>query len=79
MTVWQGAHVSVEGDSLKIGGVEIWRHKWRTTGEHLNHPYPSYRNQIHLYEICEVPDVGRSIRFAVCKLSNGVYGFYVPE
>jgi len=80
MTVWKDVHVGIESDGLRIDGVEIWRHKWHSTGEpQLNLPHPSYRNQIHRYDICEIMDVGRSIRFAVSEVSNGVYGFYVQE
>jgi hypothetical protein len=80
MTVWRVVHVGFEGDSLKIGGLEVWKNEWRSTGEpHLNLPHPSYPNQIDRYAIYEIGDAGHSVRFATSELSNGVWGFYVPE
>jgi hypothetical protein len=80
MTVWRDVHVGFEDDGLEIGGVEVWKHKWRATGEpHLNLPHPSYPNQTHPYRIYEIGDAGHSVRFAAGELSNGVWGFYVPE
>jgi hypothetical protein len=80
MTVWRDVHVGVENDGLRIGGIDVWRHKWRSTGEpDLNLPHPSYLNQTHGYVIYEVEDSGHSVRFAAGELSNGVWGFYIPE
>lgn len=80
MTVWQSVHVGIEGDSLEIGGLEVWRHKWRSTGEpHIDLPHPSYRNQTHQFNTYEIGDAGHLVRFAACELSNNVWGFYVPE
>jgi hypothetical protein len=80
MAVWRDVHVGFEGDDLKIGGVAVWRHKWRSTSEpHLSLPHPSYRNQTHRYDIYEIEDAEHSIRFATGELSNGVWGFYIPE
>lgn len=77
---WRDVHVGFEGDGLRIDGVEVWRHKWRPTGEHhLNLPHPSYRNQTHRYDIYIVEDAGHSVRFAAGELSNGVWGFYIQE
>ena len=80
MTVWRVVHVGFEDDNLKIGGLEVWKHEWRSTGEpYLNLPHPSYPNQIDRYTIYEIGDAGNSVRFATSELSNGVWGFYVPE
>jgi hypothetical protein len=80
MTVWRDVHVGIERDSLKIGGIEVWKHKWRSTGElPLDLPHPSHPNQTHQYDIYEIEDAGNSVRFATSELSNGVWGFYIPE
>ena len=80
MAVWRCVHVGIEGDGLKLGGLEVWKHNWRSTGEpHLNLPHPSYRNQTHRFHIYEIEDAGYSVHFAASELSNGVWGFYVPE
>jgi hypothetical protein len=80
MTIWRDVHVGIEGDGLEIGGLEVWKHKWRSTNEPpLDLPHPSYRNQTHRYWIYEIGDSGHPVRFATGELSNGVWGFYVPE
>jgi hypothetical protein len=80
MTAWRDVHVGFERDGLKIGGLEVWKHKWRSTGEPiLNLPHPAYKWQTHRYNVYEIGDAGHSVRFAAGELSNGVYGFYVPE
>jgi hypothetical protein len=80
VTAWREVHIGIEGDGLQIGGIAIWEHKWRSTGEPgVDLPHPSHSHQIHRYSVCEIGDAGKSIRFATTELSNGVWGFYVPE
>jgi hypothetical protein len=33
MNGWRYAHIGVEGDDLRLGGIEVWQQKWRRTGE----------------------------------------------
>jgi hypothetical protein len=67
------------GDGLKIGGLEVWRHAWRSAGiEPLNLPHPSYPSQTHRYIIYDIGDERVAVRFAAAELSKGVWGFYVP-
>jgi hypothetical protein len=40
--------------------------------------HPTYPNQTHQYDIYEIGDAERPVRFAAGELSNGVWGFYVP-
>ena len=52
----------------------------RSTGlprERLSHP--AYPKQMHEYDIYEIGDTAYPTRFAACELSNGVWGFYVPD
>jgi hypothetical protein len=80
MTLWRDVHVGFEGDALTIGGLKVWAHKWRSTGEpHVDLPHPSYRHQIHSYKIYEIGEAEPPVRFAAAELSNSVWGFYVPE
>jgi hypothetical protein len=79
MTVWRNGQIGVERDGLKIRGLEVWKHKWRSTGEPpLDLPHTSYPNQTHPYGIYEIEDGGHSFRFAAGELSNGVC-FCIPE
>ena len=78
MSIWRAAHVGLEGDGLTIDGVEIWKQTWHSAGEApLSLPHPSHPNQRHRFEIYQVGDAQRPIRFAAGELSNGVWGFYV--
>jgi hypothetical protein len=80
MTIWHEIHIGFEGDELTIDGLKVWSHKWRATGKpHLELPHPSYPNQIHQYVIYEIGDAEHPVRFAAGELSNGVWGFYVPD
>ena len=79
MTIWRDVHVGIERDGLKIAGIEVWKHKWRSTSEPpLDLPHPSYPNQTRQYGIDKIEDAGHSVRFAAGELSNGVWGF-IPE
>jgi hypothetical protein len=80
-TAWRVAHIGVENDGLKIGGLDVWKSEWRRVREPkgIELPHPQYPNQIHPYRIYEVGDVGNPVRFAAGELSYGVWGFYVPQ
>jgi hypothetical protein len=79
MNGWRYAHIGVEGDDLRLGGLDVWHQTWRRTGEAaLQLPHPQYGNQRHSFDICEIGGLDHPVRFAVSELSNGVYGFYVP-
>jgi len=75
---WKATHVGIEGDGLTIGGLQVWECGWRSTGQSVELPHPSYLHQQHRYGIYEIGDEQPPVRFAAAELSNGVYGFYVP-
>jgi hypothetical protein len=80
MAGWRKVHAGIENDGLKIDGIEVWKHKWRSTGELcINLPHPSYRNQIHSYDVYEIEDAVHSVRFAAAELSNGCGAFTFPN
>ena len=80
MTVWRNVHVGIEDDGLGIEGLEVWKHAWRRTSEPpLDHPHPSYPDQMHRYGIYEIGAPKHPVRFAAAELSNGVWAFCVPE
>jgi hypothetical protein len=76
---WWDVHIGFEGDDFRLGGLAVWKEEWRPvdTG-HLNLPHPTYRDQIHRYDIYEIGEAETLVRFAAGELSNGVWGFYVP-
>ena len=80
MSQWRAEHVGTEGDDLTIGGVAVWRAQWRQVpGERVTLPHPAYANQSHSFTVFEIGDPDNPIRFAAGEVSNGVWGFYVPD
>ena len=78
-TDWRAVHVGFANDDLSIGGVEVWKRKWRATREPvLQLPHPAYPEQRHHVAIYAVDGPAGPVRFAAGELSNGVWGFYVP-
>ncbi len=77
---WRDVHVGFEGDSLKIGGIEIWKQSWRpVSGLSVELPHPAHPAQRHRFDLYEAGIEARPVRFAAGELSNGVWGFYVPD
>jgi hypothetical protein len=78
---WQPVHVGFEGAALSIDDIDPWMHtsNWQLASQQsIVVPHPSYRHQRHSASVYEVSAHGKKIRFAASKLSNGVWGFYVP-
>lgn len=77
---WRYVHVGLEGDNASIGGMGIWKHQWRDLSlRPLHLPHPSHPDQLHIYNIYEIGELHRPVRFAAGELSNGVWGFYAPK
>src|SRR5260221_3705230 len=73
MITWRAVHVGTEGDGLKIGGVDVWAGEdlWRRVKDiRLMLPHPSYLHQIHEYDVYEIGERQRPVRFATSELSN---------
>ncbi len=80
MTSWRDVHLGFEGDGAEIFGLDVWKHHWRHVDRPgLNLPHPSYPSQSHRFDIYEIGEIDRPVRFAAGELSNGVWGFYVPN
>ena len=80
MTDWRAVHVGFERDGLRLDGVSVWDKRWReVTREPLTLPHPAYPQQRHSFWIYEVGDPAHPVRFATGELSNGVWGFYLPD
>ena len=76
---WRSVHVGLEDDGLTLGGVKVWQHVWRHTGERtLQLPHPDYPQQRHSFDIVEIGSLECPVRFAAGEISNGVWGFYIP-
>jgi hypothetical protein len=76
---WIEAHVGLEGDGFKIGGVAPWMHQWKRVPDGpVQLPHPSHRSELHPFWIYEITTGAKTIKFAATELSAGVWGFYVP-
>jgi hypothetical protein len=76
---WRQAHIGFSDDGLKIGGLDVWTHDWRSVDTPaLTLCHPAYPQQMHRFTVQEIGEGASVSRFAVSELSNGVYGFYVP-
>jgi hypothetical protein len=66
----------LEGKSLRIGGLEVWKHEWHDTRAvaRVRDPVHDQEFTFHVFEIRSGDTV---VRFAAGEFSNGVWGFYV--
>ena len=69
-----------EGDDTIIGGLRVWDHAWRRTGEEdirvASLLYRGERNHLTVYEM---GDEAAPVTFAAGELSNGIWGFAEPH
>jgi len=75
---WEFAGAGPDGQSFVIGGLDVWKHKWKDTEERAHVKDPRYRQdfKFHVYEI---GSPGRVVTFAAGEFSNCVWGFYVRK
>jgi len=77
---WRFVHIGVEDDAVSIGGVSPWRSQWRRLPEPpIIVAHPSYPLERHTMFVYELEGPRGPVMFAAGELSNGVWGFYVPE
>jgi hypothetical protein len=77
---WKQAHIGIEADGVRIDGLCVWDHKWRSVGlPPVKLPHPAHPDQFHDFSIYEIGDWKGLTRFAAAELSAGIWGFYVPE
>lgn len=73
---WQYLRAVPDGESLEIGGVDVWDHPWRDTGKRVSVKDTLYHQEFH-FTIHEIIAAGRTIEFAAGEFSNCIWGFYV--
>ena len=76
---WRAHQIALLTDDLTISGAHVWNEQWRATGERLKLPHPAYPEQIHDFHVYEIGRASPPVRFAAGELSNGVWGFYLPD
>jgi hypothetical protein len=77
---WRFVSIGFETDPTDIGdGLNPWTSDWGSTTGWIVVAHPSYPWQRHSMSVYEVDHSGRHVVFAAGELSNGVWGFFVPE
>ena len=75
---WRFAWIGVEGNEVRIDGVNPWQVNWNATERRIVVPHPQYPAQRHQFEVYEIPDTDPPVVFAAGEFSYGVWGFFVP-
>jgi hypothetical protein len=77
---WRDVHVGERNSRFRLQGIDVWREEWRwMDAKTIELPNPLDERQRCRYQICEVGDPRRPVRFAVGELPGGLWSFYVPE
>ncbi len=79
MSQWKAVGVVAEGQSIQVGGLNVWDYRWaRKSDDPVELPHPAHPHQQHRMFIYEVSAGGKNVTFAAGELSTNVWGFYVP-
>jgi hypothetical protein len=74
MENWKFHDINFENQTKKIGGVDIWKHKWEPSELNVfQAPHPQYPNQTHNFEAYTINE----LNFAASEVSNMVWCIYV--
>ena len=78
---WANAGIGLEGERLDVGGVNPWSGApWISLHQWIVVSHPAHPRQRHRADIYQVTGPNESlVAFAAAELSNGVWGFYVPD
>jgi hypothetical protein len=76
---WHFVHVGFEDADVTVGGVDPWAFDWRSVGESIEVPHPSYPSQRHVLDVWTIDTDHGPVTFAAGELSNGVWCFYEPR
>ena len=76
---WRVADIGGEVVGIKIDGLDVWKEPWKSLGYCVWLPHPQWPLQIHNYEVYEAGVGPSTVLFAAAELSNGCWGFYVPD
>lgn len=78
MQNWEFHDIGFEGQTEKVEGVDIWKHKWQSS-EHAKFeaPHPQHSTQFHIMRPFILKTGGRQINFAASEVSNMVWCIYV--
>ena len=75
---WQFHDMNMEGATKPIEGVDIWQHRWQSSGEKsFKVPHPQYAQQKHILRCYRIDVDNKVIEFAAGEVSNMVWCLYV--
>jgi hypothetical protein len=75
-TAWEFVSATPEGQPFRIGGLDVWEHGWKDTGERAQVKDPLY-HQDFTFHVYEISSRGRVVSFAAGEFSACMWGFYV--
>jgi hypothetical protein len=74
---WQFFRSVIDGDELRIQGLNIWDHPWNDLQRSVTVKDPIYE-QDHVMGIYELNHGDQQVLFAAGEFSNMVWGIYLP-
>ncbi len=77
MKNWEFFRSVIDGEELRLQGLNIWDFPWKATGESISVKDPIYQ-QSHVFSVYEITDGPVSVHFATGEFSNLVWGIYLP-
>ncbi len=75
---WKFSKTVKEGEPYLIQNVNIWGKQWKKTGEKINVKDPLY-NQNYIFNVYEINEEGKNIKFSAGEFSNNIWGIYEFE
>lgn len=75
---WIHINTVTDGEKCDIEGVNIWNSEWNRTGEKIQIKDPLY-NQDYNFDVYEIENLNKNIKFAAGEFSNCVWGIYIKK
>ena len=74
---WSFHQSVIDGEELRISGLNLWAHEWKPFGSSIHVKDPLY-GQDHIMGVYEISDGITTVLFAAGEFSNMVWGIYLP-
>jgi len=75
---WEFLGAVPDGEPFQIGGLDVWKHKWKDTSERV-HVKDPHHHQDFTFDVYEISGEGKTITFAAGEFSNCIWGFYIKR
>ena len=75
---WRRTHIGPEQDRGRVGGLFVWKHKWRAQGVEVWLPETAPPASQQSFRIYEIGGAGWpvQVRFAATEISAAVWSFW---